>query len=40
MSLVGDIRAIQRAVGVEADGVFGPRTAAAVLRELAAVVAR
>jgi peptidoglycan L-alanyl-D-glutamate endopeptidase CwlK len=35
MSLVDDIKAIQRAVGAEPDGVFGPRTAARVLAELA-----
>lgn len=34
MSLVSDIRTIQRAVGAEPDGIFGPRTAAAVLRHL------
>ena len=34
MSLVEDIKAIQRAAGVEADGIFGPRTAQAVLAEL------
>jgi hypothetical protein len=34
MSLVADIKTIQRAVGADPDGVFGPRTAAAVLREL------
>lgn len=34
MSLVDDIKAIQRAVGVTTDGVFGPMTAQAVLTEL------
>ena len=34
MSLVDDIRAIQRHVGAEPDGVFGPRTAQAVWKEL------
>jgi peptidoglycan L-alanyl-D-glutamate endopeptidase CwlK len=34
MSLVDDIRWIQRAVGAEPDGVFGPRTAQAVMLEL------
>jgi len=34
MSLVNDIKAIQRHCGVETDGLFGPMTAAAVLREL------
>lgn len=34
MSLVDDIRAIQHLVGATPDGVFGPRTAAAVLRAL------
>jgi peptidoglycan L-alanyl-D-glutamate endopeptidase CwlK len=32
--LVDDIKAIQRHCGADPDGVFGPRTAAAVLREL------
>jgi peptidoglycan L-alanyl-D-glutamate endopeptidase CwlK len=36
MSFVSDIMQIQRAVGAEPDGVFGPVTAAAVLRELRA----
>lgn len=35
MSLVEDIKWIQRAVGAEADGVFGPRTAQAVMGALA-----
>jgi len=35
MSLVGDIKTIQRAVGATADGVFGPRTARKVLEHLA-----
>lgn len=34
MSLVADIKAIQRAVGADPDGVFGPVTAARVLAEL------
>lgn len=34
MSLVNDIKAIQRHCGAEPDGKFGPKTAAAVLREL------
>lgn len=34
-SLVSDIKAIQRQVGTEPDGVFGPKTAAAVLHCLA-----
>lgn len=34
MSLVRDIQMIQRICGAEPDGRFGPRTAAAVLREL------
>ncbi len=34
MNLPETIRAIQRAVGAEADGVFGPQTAAAVWRAL------
>lgn len=37
MSLVDDIRSIQRAVGAEPDGVFGPATAAAVRKHLAGV---
>lgn len=36
MSLVDDIKAIQRHCGAEVDGVFGPRTAQAVLLELSA----
>ena len=36
MNLPESIRAIQRAVGASADGVFGPVTAARVLMELAA----
>lgn len=32
--LVSQIKSIQRAVGAEVDGVFGPRTAAAVIREI------
>lgn len=35
MSLVAKIKTIQRAVGAEPDGVFGPRSAAAVLAHLA-----
>jgi peptidoglycan L-alanyl-D-glutamate endopeptidase CwlK len=34
MSLVEDIKTIQRHVGAEVDGIFGPRTAAKVLAEL------
>lgn len=34
MSLVEDIKTIQRVVGAEPDGIFGPMTAGAVLREL------
>lgn len=34
MSLIKDIQTIQRICGADPDGVFGPRTAAAVLREL------
>lgn len=34
MSLVNDIKTIQRAVGAEADGVFGPQSAAKVLEHL------
>lgn len=34
MSLVDDIKSIQRACGVTPDGSFGPETAKAVLREL------
>jgi peptidoglycan L-alanyl-D-glutamate endopeptidase CwlK len=34
MSLVSDIQAIQEWLGIEKDGVFGPRTANAVLAEL------
>jgi peptidoglycan LD-endopeptidase CwlK len=34
VSLVGNIKTIQRMVGAEPDGVFGPRTARAVLRDL------
>lgn len=34
MSLVDDIRAIQRIVGVKVDGAFGPATAAAVLARI------
>lgn len=34
MRLVDDIKTIQRAVGAEADGVFGPRTAGKVLEHL------
>jgi murein L,D-transpeptidase YcbB/YkuD len=34
MSLVDDIKTIQRAVGAIADGVFGPQTAALVLTRL------
>lgn len=34
MSLVDDIKTIQRAVGAQPDGIFGPRSAAAVLRHL------
>ncbi len=34
MSLIDDIKAIQRAVGAEPDGVFGPRSAAKVLEHL------
>jgi peptidoglycan L-alanyl-D-glutamate endopeptidase CwlK len=36
LSLVADIKAIQRHCGAEPDGVFGPRTAQAVLLELSA----
>lgn len=36
MSLIDDIKTIQRAVGAKADGVFGPRSAQAVLLELSA----
>jgi peptidoglycan L-alanyl-D-glutamate endopeptidase CwlK len=39
MSLVNDIKAIQRHCGAEPDGKFGPKTAAAVLRELRSQVA-
>ena len=35
MSLIEDIKTIQRAVGAAADGIFGPRSAAAVLKHLA-----
>lgn len=35
MSLVDDIKTIQRAVGADADGVFGPESAGLVLRFLA-----
>ena len=34
MSLVDDIKTIQRAVGARADGIFGPHTAEAVLTHL------
>ena len=34
MSLVEDIKNIQRAVGADADGIFGPRTAQAVMAAL------
>ena len=34
MSLVDAIKAIQRAVGAEPDGIFGPRTAVAVWKDL------
>lgn len=34
MRLVDQVRAIQREVGVEADGIFGPVTAGAVLAEI------
>jgi peptidoglycan L-alanyl-D-glutamate endopeptidase CwlK len=34
MSLVDQIKTIQRHCGAEVDGIFGPRTAAAVLAEL------
>jgi peptidoglycan L-alanyl-D-glutamate endopeptidase CwlK len=37
VSLIENIKTIQRAVGVRADGVFGPRTAAEVLKHLARV---
>jgi len=37
MTLPDQIRAIQRAVGEDVDGVFGPDTASAVLRHLASV---
>jgi peptidoglycan LD-endopeptidase CwlK len=35
MNLVDSVKQIQRAVGAHADGIFGPRTAAAVLNTLA-----
>lgn len=37
MSLVDDIKAIQRAVGAEPDGKFGPESAGKVLAHLARV---
>jgi peptidoglycan L-alanyl-D-glutamate endopeptidase CwlK len=37
VSLIDDIKTIQRAVGAAADGIFGPRSAAAVLAHLARV---
>ena len=37
MSLVEDVRTIQRAVGAEVDGVFGPESARKVLEHLARV---
>jgi peptidoglycan LD-endopeptidase CwlK len=37
VSLVEDIKSIQRAVGADPDGVFGPRTARAVRKFLASV---
>lgn len=37
MSLIENIKSIQRAVGARADGVFGPRSAAEVLKHLARV---
>ena len=37
MSLVDDIKAIQRAVGAEPDGIFGPQSAGKVLEHLARV---